>query len=51
MADISRREFFRKTATDVAVAGFLAAAGGATLRANPLGLPIGSQTWVFCGAC
>jgi len=45
MADISRREFFRKTATDVAVAGFLAAAGGATLRANPLGLPIGSQTY------
>ena len=45
MADMSRREFFRKTATDTAVAGLLAAAGGATLRANPLGMPIGSQTY------
>src|SRR6478672_13092546 len=44
MADLSRREFLRKTATDAAVAGFLAA-GVAELRANPLGLPIGSQTW------
>jgi sugar phosphate isomerase/epimerase len=44
MAAISRREFFRKTATNAAVAGFLAA-GGAKLRANPLGLPIGSQTY------
>src|SRR5262249_49096483 len=45
MAAISRREFFRKTATDAAVAGLLAAGGAATLRANPLGLPIGSQTY------
>ena len=45
MAAISRREFFRKTATDAAVAGFLAAGGAATLRANPLGMPIGSQTY------
>lgn len=45
MAAISRREFFKKTATDAAVAGFLAAAAGATLKANPLGLPIGSQTY------
>ncbi len=44
MADLSRRDFLRKTATDAAVAGFLAA-GVARLRANPLGLPIGSQTW------
>ena len=44
MAVLSRREFLRKTATDAAVAGFLAA-GVAELRANPLGLPIGSQTW------
>jgi sugar phosphate isomerase/epimerase len=44
MADLSRRAFLRKTATDAAVAGFLAA-GVAELRANPLGLPIGSQTW------
>ena len=44
MEAISRREFFRKTATDAAVAGFLAA-GVAELSANPLGLPIGSQTY------
>ena len=44
MAAISRREFFRQAATDAAVAGFLAAAAPA-LRANPLGLPIGSQTY------
>jgi len=44
MADLSRREFLRKTATDAAVVGFLAT-GGAGLRANPLGLPIGSQTY------
>src|SRR6186713_756787 len=45
MADLSRREFLRKTATDAAAAGFLAAGVAAELRANPLGLPIGSQTW------
>ena len=44
MAACSRREFLKKTATDAAVAGFLAASG-AELRANPLGLPIGSQTY------
>jgi sugar phosphate isomerase/epimerase len=41
---LSRREFFRTAATDAAVAGFLAARV-ATLHANPLGLPIGSQTY------
>ncbi|MEO8078152.1 MAG: sugar phosphate isomerase/epimerase, partial [Acidobacteriota bacterium] len=44
MAVISRREFFKKTATDAAVAGFLAASA-TKLYANPLGLPIGSQTY------
>jgi sugar phosphate isomerase/epimerase len=44
MAVYSRREFLKKTATDAAVVGFLAASG-AELRANPLGLPIGSQTY------
>lgn len=44
MAVMSRREFFRVAAVDTAVAGFLAA-GALELRANPLGLPIGSQTW------
>jgi hypothetical protein len=41
---MSRREFFRRTATDAAVAGFLAA-GATKLFANPLGLPIGSQSY------
>ena len=44
MPDMSRREFFEKAATSAAVAGFLAA-HASDLRANPLGLPIGSQTW------
>ena len=44
MTLLSRRKFLKKTATDAAVAGFLAA-GVAGLRANPLGLPIGSQTY------
>ena len=46
MAAISRREFFRKAATDAAVVGLLAAAAGeGEVNANPLGLPIGSQTY------
>src|SRR6266508_2100109 len=44
MAAISRREFFMKTAGDAAVAGIVAA-HSANLHANPLGLPIGSQTY------
>jgi sugar phosphate isomerase/epimerase len=44
MAGHSRRAFLKKTVTDAAVAGFLAG-GAADLHANPLGLPIGSQTW------
>src|SRR6266516_859555 len=44
MADLSRREFLQKAATDAVVAGVLAS-GVAQLRANPLGLPIGSQTY------
>src|SRR5438034_9807374 len=44
MAVLSRREFLKTAATDAAVAGFLAA-GVVELRANPLGLPIGSQTY------
>src|SRR5215470_2006421 len=44
MAAISRREFLKKVATDTAVAGFMAA-GVLELHANPLGLPIGSQTY------
>jgi len=44
MAALSRREFLRQAAADAAVSGLIAA-GAVTLRANPLGLPIGSQTW------
>src|ERR1700730_3652071 len=44
MAPVSRREFFKKAAADAAVAG-LVAARIADLHANPLGLPIGSQTY------
>ncbi len=44
MAAITRRQFIKTTATDAAIAGFVAAAG-ISLKANPLGLPIGSQTY------
>jgi sugar phosphate isomerase/epimerase len=44
MDTMSRREFFRKAGADAAVAGVLAA-GAIRLQANPLGLPIGSQTY------
>jgi len=44
MTGISRREFFKKTGTQAAVAAVLAAQIR-ELRANPLGMPIGCQTW------
>ena len=44
MPAISRREFFRNAATGAAVAGALSA-GARELRANPLGMPIGCQTY------
>ena len=44
MIFLSRREFLQKTAADAVVAGVVAASV-AELRANPLGLPIGSQTY------
>lgn len=44
MTTYSRREFLKKAGTEAAVAGFLATRV-ASLKANPLGLPIGSQTW------
>jgi sugar phosphate isomerase/epimerase len=44
MTAISRREFLRSAATHAAVASVLAASA-LELRANPLGLPIGCQTW------
>jgi sugar phosphate isomerase/epimerase len=44
MSAYSRREFFKKAATNAAVAGALSA-GATELFANPLGLPIGCQTY------
>jgi sugar phosphate isomerase/epimerase len=44
MEDMSRRDFFRVAAADAAFAA-LFASGAAALRANPLGMPIGCQTW------
>jgi len=44
MSAISRREFLKNVAAQVAATGFLAG-GALELRANPLGLPIGCQTW------
>jgi sugar phosphate isomerase/epimerase len=45
MSAISRREFFAKSAAGAAAAGFLAANVQTLKAANPLGLPIGSQTY------
>jgi len=44
MSTISRREFCKVTSTGIAAAGVLST-GALRLQANPLGLPIGCQTW------
>ena len=44
MCATSRREFFRRAVTNATVAGWLSTSG-LNLRANPLGLPIGCQTY------
>ncbi len=44
MSAISRREFLQSAATYAAAAGFLSSSS-LELRANPLGLPLGCQTW------
>ncbi len=44
MSAVSRREFCRSAATYAVTASFLSA-GALKLRANPLGMPIGAQTW------
>src|SRR6266849_5722464 len=44
MSEISRREFVKSAATCTAAAGLLAACA-LELCANPLGMPIGCQTW------
>jgi len=44
MSKISRREFCKNAAMQAAVAGLIST-GAAKLFSNPLGLPIGCQTW------
>jgi sugar phosphate isomerase/epimerase len=44
MLETSRREFLKSAATYAAAAGFLSA-GALELRGDPLGMPIGCQTW------
>jgi sugar phosphate isomerase/epimerase len=44
MSAFSRRAFLKSAATCSAAVGFLSA-GSLELRANPLGMPIGCQTW------
>ena len=44
MSGMSRREFVKQAAMSAAAAGFISG-GSMELRANPLGLPIGCQTW------
>ena len=44
MSAISRRDFCKIAATQVATAGLIST-GVISLRANPLGMPIGCQTW------
>ena len=44
MRPISRRQFI-KTASSSAALGAILSTGGRVLHANPLGLPIGCQTW------
>jgi sugar phosphate isomerase/epimerase len=44
MPAVSRRELFRNVMAGAAAAGVLSS-GARDLRANPLGLPIGCQTW------
>jgi sugar phosphate isomerase/epimerase len=48
MSAISRREFLKCAAANAAVAGVLSA-GALELCANPLGMPIGCQTWPVRG--
>src|SRR5713101_8548419 len=44
MSAISRRDFVKTAATCTATIGLLST-GALKLRANPLGMPIGCQTW------
>src|ERR1700741_5295853 len=44
MSTMSRRAFVKNSATAVVAAGLISS-GGSELMANPLGMPIGCQTW------
>lgn len=44
MENISRRQFLGRSAVGITTAGYLAA-GASKLNANPLGMPIGFQSW------
>src|SRR3979490_1297921 len=44
MSEMSRRDFVKNVAITAAATGFVSGVG-TELRANPLGLPIGCQTW------
>jgi sugar phosphate isomerase/epimerase len=44
MSEMSRRDFIKNAATQAAAVGILSSAA-LDLRANPLGIPIGCQTW------
>jgi sugar phosphate isomerase/epimerase len=45
MSAISRRTFLKNAGARATAASFLAAAGALRVRGNPLGMPIGCQTW------
>jgi sugar phosphate isomerase/epimerase len=45
MSAIPRRTFLKDAGSHAVAAGMLAAAGALRLSANPLGMPIGCQTW------
>src|SRR6266481_4921778 len=45
MSAISRRTFLKNAGASATAASFLATAGALRLRGNPLGMPIGCQTW------
>jgi sugar phosphate isomerase/epimerase len=45
MSAISRRTFLKNAGATATAASFLAGAGAMRFRANPLGMPIGCQTW------
>src|ERR1700739_1085532 len=44
MPEVSRREFLKNAAASAVATGFLSL-GAFDLRANPLGMPVGCQTW------